>query len=92
MDKLSIVELLILSILVRNERELYGLEMVRLSNGKLNRNTLYVMLSRMEDKKLIKGRTEKKQKDVRGHPRRFYRPLAKGFRLVDEYQTLFGWG
>ena len=91
-NKISTLELLILAMLARNEKELYGLEMIRFSGGMLKKQTLYTTLKRMEDKKLIKGRTEKKRDNGRGLPRRFYRLLSKGQNTVDEYQELLGWG
>src|SRR5262245_21995195 len=52
-------------------RELYGLEMIKRSEGALKRNSIYVVLGRMEHQGFIKGREVKKD-GTPGMPRRLY--------------------
>lgn len=47
-------ELLALRLLIDNPRGLYGSEFVHLSEGRLNRGTVYVLLERMVDKGFVK--------------------------------------
>jgi DNA-binding PadR family transcriptional regulator len=63
-------------------RELYGLELVRLSEGTLKRGTIYTTLGRMQDKGLVESRVEIKPDNVPGIPRRHYRATADGLRFL----------
>jgi len=83
-DRLSSTETYILRLLARNE-PMYGLQMVRESNGKLKVGTIHVTLNRMQDKGLVLSRTEKPT-GGRGKPRRFYRASAKGKRIFKEWE------
>jgi len=56
----------------------YGLEMVEASGGHLKRGTVYVTLSRMEDKGYITSVQEAKGPRSIGMPRRLYRLTALG--------------
>lgn len=49
--RLSDKEYAILDLLTQHGPDLYGLEMVKLSDGKLKRGTIYVTLARMSDAK-----------------------------------------
>lgn len=77
---LSRIEEAILEMLILNQ-EMYGLEMVRESNGKLKRGSIYVTLSRMESKGFIESRKEKVP-DERRVPRRIYRATGFGEKVV----------
>ncbi len=68
--KLSKIEYLILNML-RNGRGMYGLEMVKASNGTLKRGTVYVTLTRMQEKGFLTSIAEKDPKHA-GLPRREY--------------------
>ena len=68
---------LILELLVQG-REMYGLELVAASKGRLKRGTVYVTLGRMEEKGYIKSRLEDAPSDEGGLPRRIYEPTAFG--------------
>ncbi len=57
--------------LLRSGAELYGLEMVKLSDGTLKRGTIYVTLGRMVEKGYLTSRQEKTPDDP-GLPRRFF--------------------
>lgn len=63
--------------LLAGGRELYGLEMIKRSGGALKRNSIYVVLGRMEDQGLIKGR-EVKAPGTPGLPRRQYKITGHG--------------
>ena len=73
-------ELLILDLLVR-QKELYGLQLVEASKGRLKRGTVYVTLGRMEDKGFISSALEDAPPGVGGMPRRLYSATALGRRM-----------
>ena len=81
----------ILRILNENRYKwMYGLEMIRASEGKLRSATIYVYLSRLENKGLIRSRleTDQEHKDRREHrrerKRRLYRITEGSLRQLDE--------
>jgi DNA-binding PadR family transcriptional regulator len=81
MPSLSVKEDVILEILLAEPtRELYGLELVRMSGNRLKRGTVYVTLSRMEDKGFVESREEEPEPDVSGMPRRLYKVTGYGRR------------
>lgn len=86
MPRLSSIEVLILRLLV-SSRELYGLEMVEASNGHLKRGTVYVTLSRMENKGYITSRQEKTPPSAPGIPRRLYKLTADGKRVLAAWEA-----
>lgn len=56
----------------------YGLELVRASDGRLKRGTVYVTLDRMEKKGLVESWEEEAPAGHRGPPRRKYRVTGLG--------------
>src|SRR5438128_6839939 len=74
-------ERLILDLLARGA-ELYGLELVATSRGRLKRGTVYVTLGRMEEKGYISSRLEDAPPTAGGLPRRLYKPTAFGRRVL----------
>lgn len=78
MPNLSIREMLILKLL-SEVGETYGLDMVKQSDGRLKRGTIYVTLDRMEDKGFIESREEPTES---GPVRRLYRILGLGSRVL----------
>jgi len=76
--KVGSKEELILDIL--RQDEMYGLDIIARSNGGLKQGTIYVHLSRMEDRGLVQVRTEPPRHPV-GLPRRLYRVTKKGWEL-----------
>ena len=81
------LEEVILSLLVQkqgetHEHELYGLEMVKKSSGKLKRGTVYVTLQRMQDNGLVESR-EEDRRATRSHRRRLYRATELGRRALE---------
>lgn len=79
--RLSGMERLIIEALVE-EGEQYGLQLVDASKGRLKRGTVYVTLSRMEDKGLVHSRTEVREKNLPGLPRRLYAPTDAAVRAL----------
>lgn len=73
--RLSNKEFAALELLI-NGGEMYGLEMVKASDGNLKRGTIYVMLSRMEEKGYVKSRHDK-EVGLAGMPRRKF--IITGF-------------
>ena len=71
--------------LLAGGRELYGLEMTKLS-GSLKRGSIYVVLGRMEDQGFVKGR-EVKEEGTPGMPRRLYRITGLGQRALAARQA-----
>jgi PadR family transcriptional regulator PadR len=78
---LSGKETLIIDLLIRNG-DMYGLELVAASGGRLKRGTVYVTLGRMEKKGYITSRIEDAPPDAGGLPRRVYQPTALGRRVL----------
>lgn len=80
---LSRLEYQVLNLLVSSGRELYGLEMVGMSDSVLKRGTIYVTLGRMQDKGYIASRLEDTARRARSDgmlPRRLYKPTGVGRR------------
>ncbi|HEX8370429.1 MAG TPA: helix-turn-helix transcriptional regulator [Pyrinomonadaceae bacterium] len=87
---LSKTEALILQIMSGNGfREIYGLELLRLSNGGIKRGTIYTTLQRMEDKGFVVSRQEEKPADVSGIPRRLYVITGIGQRALQASELMF---
>lgn len=87
---LSKTEALILQIMSDNGfKERYGLELLKLSGGKIKRGTIYTTLQRMEDKGFVTSRQEEKPDDVSGIPRRMYEITGAGQRALHAL-TLIG--
>ena len=55
-------ELKILVLLEGKDEGLYGLEMIRLSDGKLKRGTVYVTLGRLEERGLVRSKIKRDEK------------------------------
>lgn len=86
---LSEKEFLIMGLLVSNaSRPMYGLELVDRSNGTLKRGTIYVTLSRLEDKGYVTSEREKAAPGI-ATPRRLYKTTGEGMRV---YRALAGAG
>ena len=77
---LSPKELLVLELLLRHQ-DLYGLQLVATSGGRLKRGTVYVTLARMEEKGYITSKLEAAPSGVGGLPRRIYAATSLGRRM-----------
>jgi PadR family transcriptional regulator len=69
----------------RGRGEMYGLELVAASKGRLKRGTVYVTLGRMEEKGLVTSRLEDAPPDAGGLPRRIYDATALGRRVYEAW-------
>ena len=78
---LSPKELLVLELLL-GRPELYGLQLVTASRGRLKRGTVYVTLGRMEEKGYITSTLEAAPAGAGGLPRRIYKATALGRRML----------
>jgi DNA-binding PadR family transcriptional regulator len=85
--RLSAKETLILELLAHGE-ELYGLQLVAASKGRLKRGTVYVTLGRMEDKGYVTARAEAAPDGAGGLPRRLYEATPFGLRVLKAWTTL----
>jgi DNA-binding PadR family transcriptional regulator len=68
-------------------QEMFGLQLVQASQGKLKRGTVYVTLGRMQEKGFVESRLEERQAGAIGLPRRLYRATAFGVRVLDAWNT-----
>jgi PadR family transcriptional regulator, regulatory protein PadR len=73
-------ELIILDMLA-GKKEMYGLEMVQASGGKLARGTIYVTLMRMDDKGYVTSR-QVLEENVSGLPKRVFSITGLGQRKL----------
>jgi DNA-binding PadR family transcriptional regulator len=83
--RLTATETVILELL--GAGEMYGLQLVSSSKGKLKRGSVYVLLGRMEEKGFVEARAEAKP-DHAGLPRRRYRATGLGRRVLDAWSML----
>jgi PadR family transcriptional regulator PadR len=79
-------ELLILELLLRHD-ELYGLQLVSESRGRLKRGTVYVTLGRMEDKGYITSKLDDSPPGAGGLPRRIYSATPLGRRMLGAWTS-----
>lgn len=82
--RISKTEYMILDQL-RSGAKRYGLEMVRGSDGQLKRGTIYVTLSRMEDKGFVESKQRHDPK-LAGIPRRVYSISGLGSQTLHAYE------
>ena len=87
LPRLSVKEALVLELLLAH-REMYGLELLTASRGRLKRGTVYVTLGRMEDKGYVTSRQESAPPPSGGLPRRLYTLTALGRRVSDAHAQL----
>jgi DNA-binding PadR family transcriptional regulator len=85
LPKFSAAERLILELLVQNG-ELFGLQMVEQSAGRLKRGTVYVTLGRMQEKGYLESRQEPLPEGAIGLPRRMYRPTGYALRALQTWR------
>lgn len=82
--------LILEQLIAAGSSELYGLEMVRASNGTLKMGTIYVTLARLQDKGFVESRREDDPKQT--VPRRLYKITGAGvktYRAVSEAMSLY---
>jgi DNA-binding PadR family transcriptional regulator len=79
-----------MNLLISSRGEMYGLQLVEESNGKLKRGTIYVTLGRLEEKGYIASRREAEDLGASPRsPRRLYKPTGLGAKV---FQALAGAG
>jgi DNA-binding PadR family transcriptional regulator len=80
-------EVVVLDLLSR-DGELYGLQLIEASDGALKRGTIYVTLSRMENKGYVESSLDDTAPSF-GPPRRFYRITPLGRRVLRAWRTVY---
>ena len=88
--RLTAKEREILKLLIGHGAEMYGLEMVARSAGRLGRGSIYVLLDRLESRGLVSSRLEERTPGVSGIARRLYRPTGYGRRVFQLWEELQG--
>jgi DNA-binding PadR family transcriptional regulator len=73
--------------LLSEHRELYGLQLVHLSQGVLQRGSIYVLLTSMEERGLLASREEDAADPTIGLSRRLYRLQEAGRRACADDAT-----
>ena len=86
LPKFSATERLIIELLAVHD-ELFGLQMVELSDGRLKRGTVYVTLGRMHEKGYLESRQEALPPGAIGLPRRLYRPTGFALRALAAWKA-----
>jgi DNA-binding PadR family transcriptional regulator len=86
LPRFSAAEHLIVELLVEHE-ELFGLQMVELSEGRLKRGTVYVTLGRMQEKGYLESRQEPLPPGAIGLPRRLYKPTGLALRIREAWRV-----
>jgi DNA-binding PadR family transcriptional regulator len=88
MPHLTRTEAIILDVLLSNgAQEMYGLEIVKASGGRISRGSVYVLTSRMEDKGLVSSREEPGPPEAGGLPRVIFTPTGMGLRVYAAWAT-----
>lgn len=86
LPRFSATERLIVEMLSGRE-EMFGLQMVEMSGGRLKRGTVYVTLGRMQEKGYLESRQEPLPDGAIGLPRRLYRPTGLAMRVLAAWKT-----
>ena len=81
LPRFSATERLIIEMLTVQD-EMFGLQMVETSGGRLKRGTVYVTLGRMQEKGYLESRQEPLPDGAIGLPRRLYRPTGLAMRIL----------
>ena len=86
LPRFSATERLIIELLAAQE-EMFGLQMVEVSGGRLKRGTVYVTLGRMQEKGYLESRQEPLPEGAIGLPRRLYRPTGLAMRILAAWKA-----
>ena len=86
LPSISKTEYLILKILMNHGPELYGLEMIELSQGKLRRGSIYTLLARLENKGFVDSEKEIDVQPGLTTQRRFFTISGEGERALNEWE------
>lgn len=79
-------ELIVLQLLVAKTGQMYGLELVEASEGRLKRGTVYVTLDRMEDKGFIRSKKDS-DAEAGAAARRLYKATGLGQRVLAAWEA-----
>lgn len=88
LPRLSRKEFIVMSMLVAARGEMYGLEIVEKSDGAVQRGTVYVILSRLEEKGYVSSRKEDLMPGAA--PKRLYKPTGHGVKVFRAIESLGG--
>ncbi len=80
-------ELLILQLLAAGGREMFGLQLIEASGGRLKRGTIYVLLTRLEERSMVASRPEEDPREEWMLPRRLYRITEGGRRTLADAEN-----
>lgn len=69
----------------KSDKELYGYELVKISNGTIKIGTVYVLLGRIVDKGFLESRYD--QALSGGPRRRLYKLTSEGIRELEAYNA-----
>jgi PadR family transcriptional regulator, regulatory protein PadR len=83
---LPATERIILELLVQGGGEMYGLELVEASGGRVKRGTVYVTLARMAQRGFVESREEARPAPEVGIARRLYTASGAGQRVLRAYE------
>jgi DNA-binding PadR family transcriptional regulator len=75
-------EMVVMQILQDSPEGLYGLQIVAASKGAISRTSVYVLLSRLQDKGFVKAKRPEKDPEYPGMSRPVYRLTAPGMRVL----------
>ena len=76
-------ELEILQLLASNPAGLYGLQLVKLSEGRVKRGSVYVYLSRLKGDNLVSAKTSPAPEGYGGLARPMYKITGHGQRVIE---------
>jgi DNA-binding PadR family transcriptional regulator len=88
--RLTASEKCVLELLMKQKKERFGAQLVDESGGVLSRNSIYIVLDRMQEKGFVESRPEEKDPSRPGLPRRLYKVTGTGayaFKLNREWAT-----
>jgi DNA-binding PadR family transcriptional regulator len=85
--RLSPKEREVVALLASEHTELYGLQIVDRSAGRISRGSVYVILGRLKERGMVESRVEPDAK-IPGLPRQLYRVTTLGKRTLKLYEQL----
>lgn len=89
LPRLSGKEVMILELLSESGEGVCGFDLVKISDGQLERTTIYVMLHRMEGRGLVESELEARPAPEVGRPRRKYKVSDYGGRVAAAYRAAY---
>jgi DNA-binding PadR family transcriptional regulator len=80
--------MLVLQTLANAPQGLYGLQIVAASDGAIGRSSVYVLLSRLQDKGFVKAKRPSADPEYPGLPRPIYSLTADGARVLAAAESI----